>query len=219
MPRTSRGFLFYQQRRDAMLAVIDYGAGNLRSVMHALKHLNAENVQLVQQPEELIGAKKIILPGVGAFGAGMQKLHEQKLVEPIRAAVADGIPYLGICLGMQFLFDYSDEMGNHEGLGILPGKVTRFPAFADLKVPHMGWNSLQPTHPSILLENMPENPYAYFVHSYYCVPALESDILITVDYGIPFTAGVERANVYGVQFHPEKSQQVGLQILRNFLAM
>jgi len=202
-----------------MLAVIDYGAGNLRSVLHALKHLQVEDVRLVQQPAELEGAEKIILPGVGAFGAGMQKLHEQGLVEPLKAAVADGIPYLGICLGMQFLFDYSDEMGNHEGLGILPGKVTRFPAFDDLKVPHMGWNELQPTHESQLLKNMPESPYAYFVHSYYCLPANESDILIMVDYGIPFTAGIEHDKVYGVQFHPEKSQQVGLQILKNFLTL
>lgn len=202
-----------------MLAVIDYGAGNLRSVLHALNHLNAENVQLVQEPAQLEGTEKIILPGVGAFGAGMQKLHEQNLVEPIRNMVADGLPYLGICLGMQFLFDYSDEMGTHEGLGILPGKVTRFPNFEDLKVPHMGWNTLNATRESELLGDLPENPYAYFVHSYYCVPDKEDDVLISVDYGLPFTAAVERDNVYGVQFHPEKSQQVGLQILRNFLAM
>lgn len=202
-----------------MLAVIDYGAGNLRSVLHALNHLNVENVQLVQEPAQLEGAEKIILPGVGAFGAGMQKLHEQNLVNPIRNMVADGLPYLGICLGMQFLFDYSDEMGTHEGLGILPGKVTRFPNFEDLKVPHMGWNTLNATRESELLGDLPENPYAYFVHSYYCVPDIEDDVLILVDYGLPFTAAVERDNVYGVQFHPEKSQQVGLQILRNFLAM
>ncbi|MDQ7024285.1 MAG: imidazole glycerol phosphate synthase subunit HisH [Anaerolineae bacterium] len=202
-----------------MLAVIDYGAGNLRSVMHALKHLNAVDVQLVQQAKQLEGAEKIILPGVGAFGAGMQQLHEQALVEPLKMAIADGIPYLGICLGMQFLFEDSDEMGDHHGLGGLKGKVRRFPSFEALKVPHMGWNSLKSTRDSILLDNMPENPYAYFVHSYYCDPDDESDILITVDYGIPFTAAVERDNVYGVQFHPEKSQQVGLQILRNFLAI
>jgi glutamine amidotransferase len=202
-----------------MLAVIDYGAGNLRSVMHALGYLKAENVQLVQQPEQMQGATKLILPGVGAFGAGMQQLHAQGLVEPIREAVASGIPYLGICLGMQFLFDYSDEMGHHEGLGILKGKVTRFPAFDDLKVPHMGWNTLEVQRESALLSNLPENPYAYFVHSYYCVPDDSTDILISVDYGIPFTTAVERANVYGVQFHPEKSQQLGLQILRNFLSL
>ena len=202
-----------------MLAVIDYGAGNLRSVMHALNHLNAKDVVLVQKPEQLTGTDKIILPGVGAFGAGMQQLHQQELVEPLRDAVAQGIPYLGICLGMQFLFDVSDEMGTHEGLGILRGKVTRFPEFEDLKVPHMGWNQLQATRESALLNGIGENGYAYFVHSYYCVPDNEDDILITVDYGIPFTAAVERDNVYGVQFHPEKSQQVGLQILTNFLGI
>ena len=126
-----------------MLAVIDYGAGNLRSVLHALKHLHAENVVLVQEPTQLEGAQKVILPGVGAFGAGMQKLHEQELVIPIKEAINNGIPYLGICLGMQFLFEHSDEMGEHEGLGILQGKVTRFPEFEDLKVPHMGWNVLK----------------------------------------------------------------------------
>lgn len=202
-----------------MLAVIDYGAGNLRSVLHALKHLQADDVQLVQAPSQLEGAEKIILPGVGAFGAGMQKLHEQDLVDPLRDAIVEGIPYLGICLGMQFLFETSDEMGEHQGLGILEGKVTRFPKFDDLKVPHMGWNVLDAKKDSALLGDLTDNPYAYFVHSYYCVPDNAEDILISVDYGINFTAAVERNNVYGVQFHPEKSQQVGLQILKNFLAL
>lgn len=202
-----------------MLAIIDYGAGNLRSVLHALKHLQVEEVELVQEPSQLKGAEKIILPGVGAFGAGMQKLHEQELINPIKQAIKDGIPYLGICLGMQFLFDYSDEMGHHEGLSILQGKVTRFPEFEELKVPHMGWNTLIPSKDSALIDNLPDNPYAYFVHSYYCMPENDEDILISVDYGISFTAAVERDNVYGVQFHPEKSQQVGLQILKNFLAL
>lgn len=202
-----------------MLAVIDYGAGNLRSVMHALKHLQAEDVQLVQEPAQMQGADKIILPGVGAFGAGMQKLHEQGLVEPLREAIAAGTPYLGICLGMQFLFGCSDEMGDHTGLNILPGRVTRFPQFDDLKVPHMGWNTLRITHDSALLIDLPDPAYAYFVHSYYCVPDKREDVLIEVDYGIPFTAGIQRDNIFGVQFHPEKSQTVGLQILRNFLAL
>lgn len=202
-----------------MLAVIDYGAGNLRSVLHALNHLGAPDVRLVHQPEDLIGADKVILPGVGAFGAGMQKLHEQHLVQPIRDAVAQGIPYLGICLGMQFLFEQSDEMGIHQGLGILPGTVTRFPAFEHLKVPHMGWNQLTVQKESPLAASITSDSYAYFVHSYYCQPADPSDILISVDYGIPFTAGVARDNIFGVQFHPEKSQQVGLQLLRNFLSM
>ncbi len=202
-----------------MLAVIDYGAGNLRSVMHALRYLQAGDVRLIQEPEQLTGAEKIILPGVGAFGASMDKLHEQQLVDPLKDAISDGVPYLGICLGMQFLFESSDEMGEHEGFGLLPGSVTRFPAFDDLKVPHMGWNQLQPQRESALLTDLPDDPYAYFVHSYYCIADDENDVLITVDYGMPFTAAVARDNIYGVQFHPEKSQAVGLQLLKNFLAL
>lgn len=202
-----------------MLAVIDYGAGNLRSVLHALHHLQIPDVRLVQSPHELVGAKKVILPGVGAFGAGMAILKERGLVAPIRRIVAEGIPYLGICLGMQFLFETSDEMGQHEGLGILEGKVTRFPEFTDLKVPHMGWNKLNPRKESPLIANLSQDSYAYFVHSYYCVPTNPEDTLINVEYGITFTAAVHRDNVYGVQFHPEKSQQVGLQLLQNFLAL
>lgn len=200
-----------------MLAVIDYGAGNLRSVLHALNHLGAENIRLVREPRDLRGAEKIILPGVGAFGAGMNKLREQGLIQPIRDAVFAGIPYLGICLGMQFLFERSDEMGDHEGLGILPGYVTRFPESINLKIPHMGWNQLQPCRQSPLLAGLPGERYAYFVHSYYCVPAVADDVLATVDYGISFTAVVQRQHIYGVQFHPEKSQRTGLQILTNFL--
>jgi glutamine amidotransferase len=200
-----------------VLAVIDYGAGNLRSVVHALNHLGVEKMRVVQEPHELRGAKQIILPGVGAFGAGMNKLREQNLIEPVREAVAAGIPYLGICLGMQFLFERSDEMGDHEGLGILPGHVTRFPVQANLKVPHMGWNQLQMRRASPLVESLNAESYAYFVHSYYCVPANQSDIVATVDYGLPFTAVVQHDSVYGVQFHPEKSQKTGLQILTNFL--
>lgn len=202
-----------------MLAVIDYGAGNLRSVLHALNHIGAKDVQIVHQPEELASATHIILPGVGAFGYGMEQLTAQGLIEPLKQQVKAGVPYLGICLGMQFLFDYSDEMGNHPGLGILPGKVTRFPEFTDRKVPHMGWNQIKPTRESRLLADIVEGDYAYFVHSYYCIPSTPSDQLIEVDYGIPFTAAVARDNVYGVQFHPEKSQRLGLQILRNFLAI
>lgn len=202
-----------------MLAVIDYGAGNLRSVLHALRFLEVPDVRLVQQPDELEGADRIILPGVGAFGAGMDKLHEQCLIDPIKTALMDGIPYLGICLGMQFLFEYSDEMGHHEGFGVLPGHVTRFPAFEDLKVPHMGWNRLIPQRDSVLMQQIQSGSYAYFVHSYYCVPSEEDDVLLTTEYGFAFTSAVQRDSIYGVQFHPEKSQQTGLQILRNFLAL
>ncbi len=202
-----------------MLAVIDYGAGNLRSVLHALKHLKVPDMKLVQKPEELSGADKIILPGVGAFGAGMAQMHKQGLVEPVREAVASGIPYLGICVGMQMLFDVGEEMGEHEGLGILPGRVVRFPEFTDRKVPHMGWNQLDIKKESGLLKHLSEQNYAYFVHSYYCAPENPDDILAIVDYGIEFTAIVQRDNIYGVQFHPEKSQTTGLQILSNFLSL
>ena len=200
-----------------MLAVIDYGAGNLRSVLHALNALGVDNIRLVHQPEELVGADKIILPGVGAFGAGMQQLREQGLIQPIRDAVHAGIPYLGICLGMQFFFESSDEMGDHAGLGLLPGRVTRFDDLPGYKVPHMGWNSLQQTRPTPLLNKLSADSYAYFVHSYYCLPANPEDVILTVDYGMSFTAGVARGNLFGVQFHPEKSQRTGLQILTNFL--
>jgi len=202
-----------------MLAVIDYGAGNLRSVVHALHHLGVTDMQLVREPAELDGATQIILPGVGAFGAGMQQLQQQKLIDPLKAAINNGIPYLGICLGMQFLFEHSDEMGTHQGLGLLPGHVTRFPPSIGLKVPHMGWNKIEATRPSPLIENLPGDGYAYFVHSYYCVPADENDLLLTADYGMRFAAGVQRDNIYGVQFHPEKSQAAGLRILANFLKL
>jgi imidazole glycerol-phosphate synthase subunit HisH len=202
-----------------MLAVIDYGAGNLRSVLHALNALNAQNIRLVHGPDELEGAEKIILPGVGAFGAGMQKLAEQGLIEPLKAAVRAGIPYLGICLGMQFLFDVSEEMGTHNGLGLLPGKVVRFPDNLGLKVPHMGWNEIQPRRENALTAGLQPCSYTYFVHSYYCEPANPADVLLTVDYGLPVTAAVQRDNIYGVQFHPEKSQSTGLKLLQNFLEL
>jgi len=202
-----------------MLAVIDYGAGNLRSVIHALNHLGVENKRLVHTPADLDGADKIILPGVGAFGAGMEQLHKQRLVTPLKKAVLAGTPYLGICLGMQFLFERSDEMGDHAGLGLLPGHVTRFPHDLGLKVPHMGWNQLQQKRSSSLLQDIGAASSAYFVHSYYCDPADPADIVATVDYGIAFTAVVQRDNIFGVQFHPEKSQRTGLQLLKNFLEM
>ncbi|MCY3917581.1 MAG: imidazole glycerol phosphate synthase subunit HisH [Chloroflexi bacterium] len=200
-----------------MLAVIDYGAGNLRSVIHALKHLNATEMQVVQRPEQLAGAEKIILPGVGAFGACMAQMHKQELVAPLKEALAAGIPYLGICVGMQMLFDVGEELGEHAGLGILRGRVIRFPRFDDRKVPHMGWNQLKFRRESALLKGLGEENYVYFVHSYYCAPADSDTVVASVDYGVEFAAFVQRGNIFGVQFHPEKSQKTGLRILANFL--
>lgn len=203
-----------------MLAVIDYGAGNLRSVLHSLNYLHAQDVQVVHDADQLQTASKVILPGVGAFGAGMQQLHKQNLVEALRAVVQRGTPFLGICVGMQMLFDSSDEMGIHAGLGILAGSVTRFNLPSEVKVPHMGWNQLSPTQPhSRLLRQIPPQSYAYFVHSYYCAPTDPNHILLETEYGFPFASAVEHENIYGVQFHPEKSQQTGIQLLANFLEL
>ncbi len=202
-----------------MLAVIDYGAGNLRSVLHALNHLGVDNIRLIREPHDLKQPDKIILPGVGAFGAGMQQLQKQNLIEPLKEAIQAGIPYLGICLGMQFLFEYSDEMGDHEGLGLLPGHVTRFPPTPGLKVPHMGWNQLNQQQASPLLAGIPAQSSVYFVHSYYCAPSNPADLVASVDYGLPFAAVVQRDNIFGVQFHPEKSQRTGLRLLTNFLEL
>jgi imidazole glycerol-phosphate synthase subunit HisH len=200
-----------------MLAVIDYGAGNLRSVLHALNHLGAENVRVVQEPHDLRGAERIILPGVGAFGAGMQQLHRQGLAQPLTEAAHAGIPFLGICVGMQFLFERSDEMGDHQGLGVISGYVTRFPKMSGLKVPHMGWNQIRIHQPSPLTTGLVDDSYGYFVHSYHCVPTRRDDVMASADYGMSVVAIVQHNNVYGVQFHPEKSQKMGLRIYTNFL--
>ena len=202
-----------------MLAVIDYGAGNLGSVLHALTSLGVNEFTVARSAGEMRGATKLILPGVGAFGAGMQQLRAQGLIDPIREAAQAGTPMLGICVGMQFLFDESDEMGVHAGLGLLKGRVTRFAGQPGLKVPHMGWNQLAATRESALTAGLPPASYAYFVHSYYCLPADSADVLLTSDYGFPFAAAVQRGNLYGVQFHPEKSQKTGLRLLANFVEM
>lgn len=202
-----------------MLVVVDSGVANLRSVVNALRHLGAAP-HIARAPADLDGAARIILPGVGAFEAGMAKLREGGYVEAIRAAAAKGTPLLGICLGMQMLFEASEEMGEHEGLGLIPGRVVRFPA-GRLKVPHMGWNQLQhmpgrATSP--LLDGIPAGGYAYFVHSYYADTPPDF-ALACCNYGVDFPAIVGRGNVYGAQFHPEKSQSAGLRLLTNFLGM
>ena len=201
-----------------MIAIIDYGAGNLRSVRNALTHIGAE-VFTASTPDQLAGADKIVLPGVGAFGAGMDGLRKAGFEEPIKEAVAAGTPLFGICLGLQYLFESSDEMGHHTGLGLLPGYCTRFPADLDLKVPHIGWNQLRVRNDSPLMAGVPDRAYAYFVHSYYAQPANPDDLIADTEYGIQFAAVVGRGNVFGIQCHPEKSQGVGMRILKNFTNM
>jgi glutamine amidotransferase len=209
-----------------MIALIDYGISNLRSVQKACEHLDTE-VTLVDTPDGLAQAERLILPGVGAFPAGMKGLHERGLIEPIKQAVSEGKPIIGICLGMQLLFESSDEMGETAGLGLLPGQVTRIkmqeanPAFriphSTLKIPHMGWNQLDVLRDHPLVRDLVSGSYAYFVHSYAVYPEDQSIVLATTDYGRPFASIVGRGSVCGLQFHPEKSQTVGLRLLKNFL--
>jgi glutamine amidotransferase len=199
-----------------VIAIVDYGMGNLRSVQKAFEKVGAE-ARIVKDPRELAGAIGIVLPGVGAFGQAMDNLNASGWVQPLRDACANGLPLFGICLGMQLLFDSSEEMGQHAGLGILSGDVRRFRG--DLKVPQMGWNQIHIQHPSPLLKNVPDGSYAFFVHSYYCVPRDNSVVLATTAYGIEFASVVGHGNVFGAQFHPEKSQTVGLSMLENFAVM
>jgi imidazole glycerol-phosphate synthase subunit HisH len=198
-----------------MIALIDYGIGNLRSVEKALLTVGCQ-VSLTSQTSEILSADKVVLPGVGAFGDGMQGLRQRGLVEAIEAVVEARKPLLGICLGMQLLFEVSYELGVHPGLGLLPGEVRRFES-NDLKVPQTGWNQIRPRRESRLLNGLAPNSYAYFNHSYYCQPADPGDILASSEYGVDYASVVGRDGLYGVQFHPEKSQAVGLQILRNFV--
>ena len=198
-----------------MIAIIDYGMGNLRSVEKALLKVGADAL-ITQNPADLKKADKIVLPGVGAMKPAMQKLKALGFVKAIKDSVEAGKPFLGICLGLQLLFEESDEGGAVKGLGILPGKVTRF---SKLKVPHMGWNQLIIKQGGPLFAGVKNSAYVYFCHSYFAKPK-EKDIAATVtDYGVRFASSVAKDNVFGVQFHPEKSQDIGLKILRNFKAL
>lgn len=196
------------------VALIDYGIGNLRSVEKALQAVGAETC-LTSRAEEILAADKVVLPGVGAFGDGMAGLRERGLVKVVRQVVEQGRPCLGICVGMQLLFEVSEEMGEHAGLGLLPGRVKRFPGHG-LKIPQTGWNQLQ-FAASPLMEGLETGCYAYFNHSYYCAPVETGDILASTNFGVIYASMVGRGRLYGVQFHPEKSQAVGLQILSNFV--
>jgi glutamine amidotransferase len=202
-----------------MIVLIDYGLGNLRSVQKAFEHLGAQ-VMLTSDPGQVARADRLILPGVGAFSAGMEGLRQRGLVEPIKRAVRAGVPFIGICLGMQLLFDESEEVGQgfqpEKGLGLLAGQVVLMRG-KGLQVPHMGWNQILPVRDSLLLRGIAPGAYAYFVHSYICQPADAQVILATTDYGGEFASVVGAGNVWGIQFHPEKSQRTGLQVLRNFL--
>ena len=199
-----------------MITIVDYGIGNLRSIEKALQHVGAR-VLRTDSVEDLAQADHLVVPGVGAFGACMQEVRRRALAQPILDAVARGVPLLGVCVGMQMLFDVGEERGLHRGLGVLPGRVIRFnPAERGLKVPHMGWNTLTPRYQSPLLDGLDPGAFCYFVHSYHAAPERPDDILATTSYGVDFPAIVACENVFGVQFHPEKSQRTGLRILENF---
>ncbi len=204
------------EKYDALL--IDAGTGNLHSVHNALLSLGYA-VRITSRPEDLVQPARVILPGVGAFARFMDGLRGAGLDEPLKTAVERGDPLLGICVGMQALFEVGEEMGQHPGLGLLPGKVAHFPPHGDLKVPHTGWNQLIIEGDSPLFKNIASGAYAYFNHSYYCAAARPEDVLATTDYGIPFASAVQRGSLYAVQFHPEKSQRVGLNLLDNFMRM
>ena len=208
------------------ITMIDYGASNIRSAQKAFEHIGAD-VQLTDDPEVVRRATKLVLPGVGAFGSGMAGLHRHNLPEAIQESVRRGVPFLGICVGMQLMFTEGHEMGIHQGLDLLPGKVVKFPdsltvknsqsTINYLKVPHMGWNQLEPAWENPLLDDIQAGDYTYFVHSYYCDPEDATAVLAWTDYGFPFASVVAKDNIYGLQFHPEKSQNVGLTILKNFV--
>ena len=201
-----------------MVAIIDYDAGNIKSVEKALHYLGEEAV-ITRDRDTILGADRVILPGVGAFGDAMEKLRTYELDKVIQEVVAQNTPFLGICLGLQLLFESSEESEGVEGLGILKGKVVRLPEESDLKIPHIGWNSLKYPNPGRLFTGIAEDSYVYFVHSYYLQAKDPSIVTATTEYGTLIHASVEQGNVFACQFHPEKSSEVGMQILKNFLTV
>lgn len=202
--------------KDSNFVVIDYGMGNLRSVKNALAFLGCE-VMISHRPDDVESTRALILPGVGAFGEAMHNLETRGLVEPIRRAVVqNGTPMLGICLGMQLIGECSDERGQHEGLGLIPGKVTRIPAPAELPLPHVGWNSVTVVREDPFLKGVEDGESFYFVHSY-CLNTDERYVAARCNYGVDFVAAVQHENLFATQFHPERSQTNGLRLLRNFV--
>lgn len=198
-----------------MIVIVDYQMGNLRSVQKGFERVGY-SATISGDPDEIAKADQLVLPGVGAFGDAISELRQRGLVEPVCDVIQAGRPFLGICLGLQLLFDVSYEGGEHQGLGILPGKVVRFELPANLKVPHMGWNEAMIRRPAPILRDIEEGTHFYFVHSYYAVPDDPDVVAIEADYGGAFCAMVCRDHLFATQFHPEKSQQHGLKILRNF---
>ena len=206
-----------------MIAIIDYGMGNLRSVQKGFEKVGAEAV-VTADPAAVLEAERVVLPGVGAFRDCMRNLEQAGFVEPILKVIDDGRPFLGICVGMQLLLTDSVEFGLYQGLDVIPGHVLRFPdgmteAGAKLKVPHMGWNQLEIKQPAPIFSGVADGSNVYFVHSYYTVPDDSSVVAATSSYGIEFCAAIRKDNIVATQFHPEKSQTIGLQMLKNFAAM
>ena len=198
------------------VVLIDAGTGNLRSVQKALEAVGA-NVLRTDDPKKVVSGGRVVLPGVGAFGDFMSGLRARGLEEAVNDTVQRGIPLLGICVGMQALFEIGEEMGEHKGMGLLQGKVVKFADSLSVKIPHTGWNQLEARNDARLFDQVNDGAYVYFNHSYYCQPQNSSDVLATTDYGMNYACAVQCENIFGVQFHPEKSQAVGLKILKNFL--
>lgn len=199
-----------------MVAIIDYDAGNVKSVEKAIEALGCEAV-ITREPEIICGASHVILPGVGAFGDAMEKINRYELLPVIKEVIAKGTPFLGICLGLQMLFESSEESPGVKGLGLFKGQIKRIPAKEGLKIPHIGWNSLEFPKEGRLFRGLPKEAYVYFVHSYYLEAEDKAIVAATTEYGTHIHAAVEKDNVFACQFHPEKSSVAGLQILRNFL--
>lgn len=201
-----------------MIGIIDYDAGNIKSVEKALAYIGEETI-VSRDPEVLLKADKAILPGVGSFGQAMENLHRYNLVPVIKDMVKNNTPFLGICLGLQLLFESSEETPGVEGIGILKGKILRIPPAEGLKIPHMGWNSIKIKKGARLFKDIPEDSYVYFVHSYYLKAGREEDVTATTEYPALIHASVEHDNVFACQFHPEKSSEIGLKILKNFVEL
>lgn len=201
-----------------MIAILDYDAGNIKSVEKAIEYLG-QDARITRDRDEIFASEKVILPGVGSFGDAMGKLKEYKLDQVIYDVIDNQIPFLGICLGLQLLYESSEETSGVMGLGLLKGTIKKIPDSKGLKIPHMGWNSLEIKKDAALFKGIKEKPYVYFVHSYYLTSENEEEVAATTHYAVPIHASIEKDNIFACQFHPEKSSTVGLKILENFLSL